>query len=326
MRDFFARALDNVISHGDTDVFPYPFENLVFYDQREDVLSLLESIHGDADFEERLAHFPPSNESLLAPIGYTGFRWATQLDPLWNVYLLRLVLSIADSIESARTDKAKDIVFSYRYHYDPSNHDVFQRDIGWTQFVRHSLQLSNDYSYVVVCDISDFYQRLGHHRLENALGQLHLREDRPWRIMKILAHFSGARSYGIPVGGPAARLLSELVLNHVDRLLILHKVPFCRFSDDYHIFANSVEQAYDHLVFLSEMAKWAQWPWLSDLKSSFRGLGPSERRAYLIGSFVLDDEGRHWRRHIRRELSEFEILVRDWATAKKECGRWRVPI
>ena len=252
MRAFFGRAIDNVISHGDTDVFPHPFENLIFFDRRDGVLDLLESIHRDPNFAERIALSPPSNESMLAPIGYTGFRWATQLDPLWNLYLLGLVLSVADVIEVARINVDRSIVFSYRYSYDDNSHDVFRRDIGWTQFMFHSLSLSHEARYVVVCDISDFYQRLGHHRLENALGQLPGLEDARSRIMTILSYFSGNRSYGLPVGGPAARLLSELVLNQVDRLLLLNKVRFCKFADDYHIFTDSMEHAYDVLVFLSE--------------------------------------------------------------------------
>jgi Reverse transcriptase (RNA-dependent DNA polymerase) len=545
MRAFFRQAIDNVISHGDTDVFPHPFENLIFYDRRDDVLGLLESIHRDADFEERIAASPPSNESMLAPIGYTGFRWATQLDPLWNLYLLGLVLSVADVIEAARIGVERHVIFSYRYSYDDTSHDVFRRDVGWTQFMQHSLSLSRQSRYVVVCDISDFYQRLGHHRLENALGQLPDLADTRFRIMKILSHFSGNRSYGLPVGGPAARLLSELVLNQVDRLLLLNRVCFCRFADDYHIFTDSMEHAYDVLVFLSEkllhnegltlqksktrimtsrefqlsspvewiqdetdeleappprsvasvetdaraflrlslrfdpysptamedyetlkrevgrfdilgmiqrelaksrvhaavarkllsairfleppqrrdavlslvenlellypifssvmiviknlfdelelevrerivndiqklmrtdsylvkvdihlcfalrvlagtqtpeseeivvnlygsrraslirrdvvliMAKWNQWPWISDLRNSFRNLSPAERRAFIVASFILGDEGRHWRQHIKRELSEFENITKEWAAERKKKGNLRIPI
>ena len=70
--------------------------------------------------------------------------------------------------------------------------------------------------------------------------------------MEMLGQFSKGVSYGLPVGGPGARLLSELLLNRVDRLLQSKGVIFCRFADDYHIFADSSEQAYRHLVFLSE--------------------------------------------------------------------------
>jgi len=49
------------------------------------------------------------------------------------------------------------------------------------------------------------------------------------------------------------------------------------------------------------MAKWRASYWLSDLRTKFRTLGPSEKRAFIIASYVLTDEGDHWRDDIRPE-------------------------
>ena len=105
---------------------------------------------------------------------------------------------------------------------------------------------------MVVSDISEFYPRLGHHRLDATLLQLNLGNDIASRIKKFLKQFSGTRSFGLPIGGPAARILSELVLTQIDLLLVGHGVEFVRFADDYHLFANSHEDAYAALIFLSE--------------------------------------------------------------------------
>lgn len=104
----------------------------------------------------------------------------------------------------------------------------------------------------MISDISEFYPRVGHHRLEAALQQLNLGNDIPSRIMKFLTQFSRTQSFGLPIGGPAARLLSELVLNQIDRLLAGQGIAFARFADDYHLFANSHEEAYAALIYLSE--------------------------------------------------------------------------
>jgi hypothetical protein len=77
--------------------------------------------------------------------------------------------------------------------------------------------------------------------LENALKHLDLPGDQPSKIMSFLANFSGTISVGMPVGGPAARILSELYLTQVDRLLLLQGIVFCRFADDYHVFCNTYE-------------------------------------------------------------------------------------
>jgi hypothetical protein len=118
--------------------------------------------------------------------------------------------------------------------------------------MEQSLSLAKQKKYVVSCDISEFYPRLNHHRLENALKQLRLKSDQPFKIMEFLSNFSRTYSFGIPIGGPAARLLSELLLNQIDLLLRLDGIQFCRFADDYHLFCDSYEDAFRSLVYLSE--------------------------------------------------------------------------
>ena len=250
MREHFQLALRNVTDHGDTDIFPYPVENRMFHDEQDRVLDLLEDYH--RNFQEFLVRFPPAHFNSLAPVNYTGFRWATQLDPIWNLYFLGCVLSIAEDIENARLPVGDNKIFSYRFNPDQETASLFNRDIGWVQFIERSTELAGEYSHVVVCDISEFYPRLGHHRLENALQQLNCGNDIPSRIMDFLGQFSGTRSFGLPIGGPAARLLSELVLNQVDRLLTGQGIEFVRFADDYHLLANSPKDAYAALIYLSE--------------------------------------------------------------------------
>jgi hypothetical protein len=74
------------------------------------------------------------------------------------------------------------------------------------------------------------------------------------------------------------------------------------------------------------MAKWKNWYWLSDLRASFRSLSVAERRAFIISSFSLRDEGRHWRQHTADEFSPFEQLVQKWAGEKVNQPGWSVPL
>jgi hypothetical protein len=538
MRAYFEQAVANITAHGDTDIFPFPIENHLLFDKPSEVVDLLMDM--DNNFNDRLARTPPSNFSALTPVSYTGFRWATQIDPLWNAYLLGAVLSIAGLIESHRIPKENNVVFSYRMHWDHSSASLFHKDYNWRSFMETSLALAGKRSFVVSCDISEFYSRLNHHRLENSLKQLGSRGNQSSKIMSLLQNFSGTYSFGMPIGGPAARILSELLLNQVDLLLRLEGIEFCRFADDYHLFSDTYEGAFHNLVFLSEkllinqglqlqksktrimsgtefiatsplgqsldddtadelvpdlkeqsqnlmrlsirfdpysptaagdyealrvelqkidifsllkaelvksrihislsrkivsairfieepqrrdavlslvtneallypiysnilwmvrslydelqydtkvvivdhvrklvnnrshvmeiglnlsyairllacsegpeneetlnrvfktttsvairrdiilaMARWSAWHWLSDLKNSFRTLSPSERRAFIVASYTMSDEGRHWRQHIAPELSSFEELVRVWASEKVQLNGWRIPI
>jgi hypothetical protein len=74
------------------------------------------------------------------------------------------------------------------------------------------------------------------------------------------------------------------------------------------------------------MPRWNAWYWISDLVRNFRTLSPVERRAFLIASYVLADQGSHWRQHIARELSPFENLVKIWASEKAQINSWRIPL
>lgn len=243
-------AVQNVIKHGDTDIFPFPFENHAFFDKEAEAVELV--IKYDENFEQYLNQFPPKNVSSLTPVTYSGFRWATQIDPIWNAHFLASVTAIGESIERARIDRKNEVIFSYRFEPNTETGDVFSREVGWLQFMKKSLELAEIHPFTVICDISEFYPRLGHHRLENALRQVAGETPYPKRIMSFLSNFSNTNSFGLPIGGPAARLLSEITINQVDRLLQSKGIVFTRFADDYHLFAQTKEDAYRNLIFLSE--------------------------------------------------------------------------
>lgn len=242
-------AIKNIASHGDTDIFPFPIENHLFFDKPDQTFSVLQ--HIDKNFAEALTEMPVLTSKELAAVGYSGFRQGTQIDPVWNAYLLALVASIGEDIEKRRV--SSDIVFSYRHKIDPASGTLFDKSIGWHKFQTAAKAGAEKYPFILRCDISDFYPRIYHHRLENALLRATQRGEVVKRIMELVKAISAGPSYGLPVGGPAARLLSELLLNSVDRLLIAEGVRFIRFVDDYIIFADTKELAHSALIRLSEL-------------------------------------------------------------------------
>jgi Reverse transcriptase (RNA-dependent DNA polymerase) len=247
--DAIQSALRNIANYGDTDIFPFPFETLVFVDNLTESTAVLKEIH--ADFKGWLSSYPPQTIPTLTQVGYTGFRWAHLIDPFWNAYYLSLVISIADQIEEQRIRDADQSVFSYRFQWHDSEAKLF-RESTWINFRKRCVELSSSYSLVVQTDISDFYPRIYHHRVENALHRLSNPGDTPSRIMELLGSFSKNVSYGLPIGGPASRVLAELALHGVDTLLVRKGINFCRYADDYALFCNTKADAYRILVFLSE--------------------------------------------------------------------------
>lgn len=244
-------AIENVVAYGDTDIFPYPMERQVIRDKRTEVLDILRGIR--ANFQASIYEMPIEHEKLLSAVGYTGFRHGAQIDPLWNVYLLGLVIGLGEDIEKSRIPAENGIVFSYRFSPNAETYRVFSQDYGWSAFQERAVETAKQKNFVLSCDISDFYPRVYHHRLENALKKATNDTQAIFEIKTILSHLSRGVSYGLPVGGPAARLLSELLLNRMDRLLSVQGIAFCRFVDDYYVFANSMEEAYSHLIYLSNV-------------------------------------------------------------------------
>ena len=136
MERYLRAAVLNVTGYGDTDVFPFPVENHILFDRADDVVELLAEVH--KNFDGYLERYPLLHESALAVVGYTGFRVATQIDPLWNAYLLALVISIGEDIESVRVPVDRRTVFSYRFKHDQTANSVFDPTIGWVDFQKTS--------------------------------------------------------------------------------------------------------------------------------------------------------------------------------------------
>lgn len=245
-----ALSIKNIVKFGDTDIFPFPYETRMFSDIFKKLIDSLKDTHND--FSNRLNECPPVNISTCSTVGYNGYRWATQIDPYWNSYFLGLVLSISDKIEKARV--SEEFVYSYRYFPDFVQGSLFNKDVNWRKFQKDSLELAkNDLSinYVVTCDIADFYTRIYHHRLENALDRIDQKREISSKIKKLIQTFSGTNSYGLPVGGPASRILAELALDSLDHILMISGIRYKRYVDDFIIFCETKEDAHSALTLIS---------------------------------------------------------------------------
>ncbi|WP_249975806.1 RNA-directed DNA polymerase [Vreelandella olivaria] len=250
LKSAFALSTKNIIKFGDTDIFPFPYETRMFSDIFEKLLTSLDETH--KDFQNRLNECPPVNISTCSTVGYNGYRWATQIDPYWNAYFLGLVLSVSEKIEASRV--ADNYVYSYRYSPDFNTGSLFDKNISWRKFQNDSLELAKDdksINYILTCDIADFYTRIYHHRLENALDRIDPKKDVSSKIKKLIQNFSGTNSYGLPVGGPAARMLAELALDSLDHILLINGIKFKRYVDDFIIFCETKEDAHSVLTFIS---------------------------------------------------------------------------
>lgn len=286
MRVFFSAAVDNIYKHGDTDIFPFPIENRIIYDQKELVVDYLVDIF--EKFKELFVENSLNDVRSLVAIHHSGFRWASQLDPIWNVFLLGCVLSIAERIEDSRLHA--DMVFSYRLNKQSFlSGDLFRKDVSWNGFIEKSLLESERHPFIVTCDIADCYSRISHHKLENALQFIESPPQTGKAILSYIKYLTGTRSAGLPVGGPASRILAELALNNSDQYLVTSGVKFLRYADDYHVFCKTRKEAQDIVV---KLYKVLDNEGLTLQKSKTRILSSTEFRNVLTATKGQEAETR----------------------------------
>ncbi len=157
-------ALKHIENYGDTDIFPLPFE---FEAIR---LSWDSKIRNYLSEQDILQYRTRPYRRCLSPKHRFGFRISTQLDPFDMLIYTALVYDIGYDIESYRVPVSNQIVHSYRFNPDTDGR-FFDTDVGYDSFIQQSkyFAFSGKFQKVVIADIADFFPRIYHHPLGNAL-------------------------------------------------------------------------------------------------------------------------------------------------------------
>ncbi|GJM03129.1 MAG: reverse transcriptase [Rhodomicrobium sp.] len=240
-------SIAHLCKYGDTDVFPHLHEIAFFKDKMTDIVSELSSLDLDN-------YTPDSAMKALAPKSRYGFRITHQLCAIDTLLLLSAVVEIGDLIEQHRLPADSIADFSYRFsprdkgQLFPSDHTYKDWLLSQQSHVQNSLKIKK----VVKTDISDFYARINFHRLENLLDEAAHNNGAMRYIKKSIKIIRDKQSFGLPVGGTAARILSELALSDTDKALLDHGISATRFVDDFRIFLQEGDDPYDVLSFLAQ--------------------------------------------------------------------------
>ena len=251
-------AINNILYEGTTDVeaFTRPFEIECLKDETltKDIIDAIESGILSGDFEglkiHKISHLLVPKKTLC------DFRKCALIDVYDEIVYLTLALLVADGVGKERINRSEKRVFSYRLNKSENKDKLlFDADYHYTSFrsevSRKSKMKQN--KILVECDIANFYDRLNLHRLESALASFSgVDRDIAGMINELLLFWANRNSYGLPVGSNASRILAEASLVNVDSQLMRNHVDFCRFVDDYRIFAKDAHTAHKHLAILSE--------------------------------------------------------------------------
>jgi hypothetical protein len=200
------------------------------------------------------SYAPGSAFEALAPKSRFGFRIVHQLSLTDNLLLLGSVIEIAPKIEAHRLSPKGIEAFSYRFSLDQKG-GLFRSDRSYKDWLTAQLSLVQGdlkIKQIVITDISDFYARVNFHRLENLLDEVAPENGAARYIKKHIKVIRAKQSFGLPVGGSAARLLAELALIDTDKMLVNEGRLATRFVDDFRLFLLGDEDPYDSLALLAE--------------------------------------------------------------------------
>lgn len=241
-------AIGHLLTHGDTDIFPYPLEFRFLEDMRDQIATELSA--------ENLNTWRPMNPlSGLTAKSHLGFRLGHQMHPIDTLVLTAAVATIGPDLESARRPIADQVAYAYRFAPD-NKFNMFSPTHRYKDWLSSQLGMlvfgEEDHPFVVKTDIADFYQRIYHHRLENCLTDYTNGSATARFVYRFVHELRSKESFGLPVGSNASRLLAEIILNDTDRALIDEGYRFTRYVDDYIIYIRRDQNPYGALAFLAE--------------------------------------------------------------------------
>ncbi len=227
-------AKDHIEKYYDSDFFPKQFEFDAIWHNWAEVKSELTGKN-----IEKMWVFPPQSFPAIKANG--TYRIVHQLEPIDCIIYTALAYLISESVERSRIPAQERIACSYRL--DLKDGSFFSEGGGYPDFDAKTSELSEMYTYILVTDITDFYNQIYLHRLNNAIEHSdaslkNIAKD----IESFLSKLNGKTSQGIPVGPAASVVMSEALMTDIDQHLQFLGAPFVRYVDDIRIFSNDLEQ------------------------------------------------------------------------------------
>lgn len=233
-------ALKHLTRYYDSDFYPKSFEFEAISSNWGKVKDYIINL-------DLLNYTPKSPFICLAPKANGNYRIVHKLDPIDSLIFTALVYELHQIIEEYRIPASKKIACSYRVKPD-INGSFFDRDEnGWKHYKKRTRRLSKKYKdgYVINCDITDFYNQIYTHRIQNIISEAGGGEfdDQAKILEEFLLKLNTKTSRGIPVGPAASIVLAEVIMADVDKKIMSYTSDFVRWVDDIIIFFEKKDEA-----------------------------------------------------------------------------------
>lgn len=244
-RDSIEWAIDSLDKYGDTDLFPKPVELKIIKELGDDAIDLI----ADIDISN---HEPGAPRRFVVPKDDLSVRPATQLDPLDSIIFTAIMYEFGKGIEDRRSPVSDSTVFSYRFDTSADG-DLYSSNDAWNEFWNQGISLASQHKYALIVDISDFYNQIYHHTVENELIAAGFPNQVKKWVQNLFQTVSSKVSRGVPVGPHASHLIAESSLIPIDNSLSTRGIKYCRFVDDFVVFTDDKSVARKHLYEIAEI-------------------------------------------------------------------------
>ena len=138
-------------------------------------------------------------------------------------------------------------------HFSESSYGFRPNRNAWQAVQQAQQYIQSGKHWVVDMDLEKFFDRVDHDILMSRLAQII--EDK--RLLRLIRRYLEAemvmgkevmqRDRGMPQGGPLSPLLSNILLDELDKELERRGHTFCRYADDCNVYVNS-QKAGEHLL------------------------------------------------------------------------------
>jgi hypothetical protein len=233
-------SLNHLKKYYDSDFYPKLFEFKAIAHNWQNVKDHILAIDLDN-------YVPASPIINLAPKANSTYRVIHQLDPIDSLIYTSLVYELSGIIEEYRIPEAENIACSYRIKPTVEGSFFDEHDNGWGNYLKQLDQLIQRFKggYVLFCDITDFYNQIYTHRIQNIVAEAGKGEfDEKSKVLeKFLLDLNKNTSRGIPVGPAPSIVLAESIMSDIDRKILHFTRDFVRWVDDIRIFFDTKEEA-----------------------------------------------------------------------------------
>jgi len=236
--------------HGMTFV-NYPFEEeLVDLDQQLWLDQITEKLQSDS-------YTPSVCDIAEVPKGKGAVRPGSILTLEDQVVYTTLVDAIYGLLHKELLWSQGSTDYSYRLNTELGSKQWFRDQFnGWKDFKDNSVKrIDEGDAFVVITDITGFYENIDHSLLLSDLRQIHSPDEIVNAIRSCLVKWAQLDTKGIPQGSSASHLLAKLYLNPVDSELKDLGYTHFRYVDDFRIFCSSISEAKRALIDLTAILR-----------------------------------------------------------------------